>query len=264
MSQLIRQGKLTDAFRPFTGDVFISSRFILAADTLRYYLYHKNYITMNIISETRKIENVSRVVLREYGQLFISQGDRESLSLEGQDDVLSMVRSDVRNGELLLDIEGGWWDRTWRAITSTVEGKPLKYHLTLKKLDGLFVSGAARVRSKGFRFENFQMIMKGAGEIVMTDIEAVNLDIEMPGAGLINLSGSAENQKVWIKGAGSYDCPRLKTDNAEVKLHGVGRARVWAVKSLDARVDGVGHIEYYGEPDVRRSVSGLGKISQTR
>ena len=34
---------------------------------------------MNIISETRNIEGVNRVVLREYGQLFISQGETESL-----------------------------------------------------------------------------------------------------------------------------------------------------------------------------------------
>jgi hypothetical protein len=219
---------------------------------------------MNIISETRNIAGVNRVVLREYGQLIISQGDTESLSLEGQDDVLSMVTTEVRNGELLLDIQGGWWDRTWRAITSTVEGNPLKYFLTLKKLDGLFVTGAARVKVKGFKFSDFQLILKGAGEVVMSDIEANNLDIELPGAGLISLSGKSINQKVWLKGAGSYDAPRLETENAIVKLHGVGKARVWASSSLDADVDGIGHIEYRGQPSVRKSVSGLGKISQTR
>lgn len=219
---------------------------------------------MNIISETRNIEGVNRVVLREYGQLFISQGETESLALEGQDSVLQMIRSEVRNGELLLDIDGGWWDRTWGAITSTIEGKPLKYYLTLKKLDGLFVSGAARVVCKGFKFDNFQLILKGAGEINMSGIEANTLDIELPGAGLISLAGNSVNQKVWLKGAGSYDAPRLETENAVVKLHGVGKARVWVTKSLDAQVDGVGHIEYIGNPDVRKSVSGLGKISQSR
>ena len=175
-----------------------------------------------------------------------------------------MIRSEVRNGELLLDLDGGWWDRTWRAITSTVEGKPLKYFLTVKKLDGLFVSGAARVVSNGFKFDNFQLILKGAGEIRMSGIEANNLDIELPGAGLISLSGKATNQKVWLKGAGSYDAPRMETENAVVKLHGVGKARVWVTGSLDADVDGIGHIEYHGNPDVKRSVSGLGKISQSR
>ena len=219
---------------------------------------------MNIINETRNISGVNRVILREYGQLIISQGEKESLSLEGQDSVLAMVKSEVRNGELILDIDGGWWDRTWRAITSTVEGKPLKYHLTLRKLDGLFVTGAARVKSKGFKFHDFQLILKGAGEIVMSDIQADTIDIELPGAGLISLSGNVTNQKIWLKGAGSYDAPRLKSVNALVKLHGVGKASVWASSSLDAQVDGVGHIEYFGNPDVRKSVSGLGKISQGR
>lgn len=219
---------------------------------------------MNIINETRNISGVNRVVLREYGHLIISQGETESLSLEGLDSVLAMVKTEVRNGELLLDIQGGWWDRTWNAITSTVEGKPLKYHLTLKTLDGLFVTGAARVKSKGFKFDNFQLILKGAGEIVMSDIQAETIDIELPGAGLISLSGSVTNQKVWLKGAGSYDAARLKSENALVKLHGVGKATVCANSSLDAEVDGVGHIEYIGSPDVRKSVSGLGKISQRR
>lgn len=219
---------------------------------------------MNIINETRNITGVNRVILREYGQLIISQGETESLSLEGQDSVLAMVKTQVRNGELLLDIDGGWWDRTWRAITSTVEGKPLKYHLTLKKLDGLFVSGAVRVKSKGFKFDNFQLILKGAGEIIMSDIQAQSIDIELPGAGLISLNGTVENQKVSLRGAGSYDAPRLKSANALVKLHGVGKASVWVENSLDAEVDGVGHIEYYGNPSVRKSVSGLGKISHKR
>ncbi len=219
---------------------------------------------MDIISETRNINGVNRVVLREYGQLIITQGETESLSLEGQDSVLQLVRTEVRNGELLLDVEGGWWDRTWRAIASTVEGKPLKYFLTLKKLDGLFVSGAARVKINGFKFDDFQLILKGAGEIIMTDIEANSLDIELPGAELISLAGTSVNQKVWLKGAGSYDAPRLKTENAIVKIHGVGKARIWASSSLDAQVDGVGHIEYRGNPDVRKSVNGLGKITQSR
>jgi hypothetical protein len=131
-------------------------------------------------------------------------------------------------------------------------------------LDGLFVTGVARVKSKGFKFDNFQLILKGAGEIVMSDIQADTIDIELPGAGLITLSGNVTNQKVWLKGAGSYDASRLKSENALIKLHGVGKATVRASSSLDAEVDGVGHIEYFGNPDVRKSVSGLGKISQVR
>lgn len=216
---------------------------------------------MHILSEEKSISGVTKVILREYGQLFITQGLSESLRIEGLDSLTRLVRTEVRNGELLIDIDGGWWDRTWRALTSTVEGKPLKFYLTVQKLEGLFVTGAARVKADGLQLDDFQLVMKGAGEIILSNLQANRLDIEMPGAGLISVSGKAREQRVFMRGAGSYDAPRLNTEIADVKMHGVGKAVVWATKSLNASVDGVGSIEYYGSPEVRRTISGLGKIS---
>ena len=217
---------------------------------------------MHIISEEKDISGVKRVILREYGQLFITQGSTESLRIEGQDALTRMVRTEVRNGELLIDLDGGWWDRTWKAFSSSVEGKPLKYFLTIKELEGLFVTGAARVKADNLQLRDFQLIMKGAGEIIMPNIEADKLDIELPGAGIISVAGKVLEQNVYLRGAGSYDAPRLQTEKTNIKLQGVGKAHVWATKTLNAEVDGIGKIEYYGSPEVTQKVSGLGKVSQ--
>lgn len=216
---------------------------------------------MKVISEEKSITGVRRIILREYGHLFISQGSEESLRIEGQDALTRMVKTEVRNGELLIDLDGGWWDKTWGALSSTLEGKPLKYYITVKHLEGLFITGVARVKADGLQVENFQLILKGAGEVILSNIQAKRLDIELPGTGVISLSGKAKEQNVYLQGAGSYDAPRLETENTNLKLHGVGKAVVWATKTLNAHVDGVGSIEYYGSPEVRRSVSGLGMIS---
>lgn len=215
---------------------------------------------MHIISEEKKIAGVTKVILREYGQLFISQGLEESLRIEGQERITSMVRTEVRDNELIIDVDGGWWDKTWRAFSSTVEGKPLKFYITLKKFEGLYVSGGTRVKADGLQLENFQLVLKGAGEVILSNLQAEKIDIELPGAGIISLSGRAREQNVYLRGAGSYDAPRLETENTNVKLQGVGKASVWATKTLNAQVDGVGTIDYYGSPEVSRSVSGLGKI----
>ena len=82
---------------------------------------------MNIISEEKNISGVSRVILREHGQLFISQGAKDSLRIEGQESLTRMVKTEVRNGELLVDLDGGWWDKTWGALSLVFDGKPLKY-----------------------------------------------------------------------------------------------------------------------------------------
>ncbi len=217
-----------------------------------------------IISETREIRDVTRVILKDYGQLIIKQGDTEQLIVEGQDQVISQVKTQVRQGELLLDIEGGWFDKTWKAFTSVVEGNSLTYTLTIKNLDGIFVSGAARVKCNKLIFNNLKLTLKGAGEIIFNNIQGGRLDVELPGAGIISLAGKIVEQTVKLSGAGSYDAPRLESQICRASLQGVGRATVWATKQLDAKVEGVGSIDYFGSPDVRKSVSGLGKIHQRK
>jgi hypothetical protein len=41
--------------------------------------------SMNFSTETREIKDVKRVLLKDYGHLFISQGEEESLRIEGED-----------------------------------------------------------------------------------------------------------------------------------------------------------------------------------
>jgi len=213
-------------------------------------------------TESRQVEGITRVILRDYGQLHISQGDNESLSIEGPEELLKMVQTTTRDHELILDIHGGWFDKAWRAITSTFEGKPLKYFLSVKELTGVYVSGAARVKIVHLKTNQLSLILKGAGEIIIPSLKAEHLEVELPGAGIISLAGQVIHQQVTIKGAGSYDTPKLESKEGKIFLKGVGRATVWVTDHLDATVDGVGSIDYYGDPITRKRITGLGKINR--
>ncbi len=220
--------------------------------------------TNNFSTETREIKDVRRILLKDYGHLFLSQGDEESLRIEGEPDVISTVKAFVREGELVLDIDAGWFDKTWSAVTSAVEGRVLKYHLMVKNLDGIFVQGASSVKMTGLKTESLYLTLKGAGEIVLTGLECGLVDVDLPGAGRIALSGKTDRLNVSMKGAGSFDGPQLESREARVTLRGVGKATVWASAQLDATVEGIGAIDYYGNPVVRQNVSGLGKVNARR
>ena len=215
---------------------------------------------MSEYSENIDIKGVTRVVLKEYGQLFITQGDVESLKIEASEEVLRTVKTYVSEGELVLDIDAGWFDKTVSLLGGAFDGRSLKYHLTVKQLDGIFVYGAGRVKMSGLKTESVFITLKGAGEMIVTGIEAGLVDVNLPGAGIISLSGKTDTLKASLKGAGSLDAPRLESREARVSLKGVGKASVWATYQLDAQVDGVGAIEYYGNPEVRQNVSGLGSV----
>jgi hypothetical protein len=220
--------------------------------------------TMNFSTETRDIKDVRRVLLKDYGHLFISQGEEESLRIEGEQEVISTVKSIIREGELILDIDAGWFDKTWSAVTSAVEGRVLKYHLVVKNLDGIFVQGAASVKLQGLKAESLYITLKGAGEIVLGGLDVGLIDVDLPGAGRISLAGKTDRLNVSMKGAGSFDSPQLESREAKVALRGVGKATIWATAQLDATVEGIGAIDFYGNPAVRQNVSGLGKVNQRR
>jgi hypothetical protein len=219
---------------------------------------------INFSTETRIIKDVRRVLLKDYGHLFISQGEEESLRIEGEQEVISTVKSIIREGELVLDIDTGWFDKTWSAVTSAVEGRVLKYHLVVKNLDGIFVQGAASVKLQGLKSESLYITLKGAGEIMLGGLDIGLIDVDLPGAGRISLSGKTDRLNVSMKGAGSCDAPQLESREARVTLRGVGKATIWATAQLDATVEGIGAIDYYGNPVVRQNVSGLGKVNQRR
>ncbi|MDD4644723.1 MAG: DUF2807 domain-containing protein [Bacteroidales bacterium] len=220
--------------------------------------------SMNFNTETREIKDVKRVLLKDYGHLFISQGEEESLRIEGEPDVLATVKTMIREGELVLDIDTGWFDKTWNAMASAVEGRVLKYHLMVKSLDGIYVQGAATVKMQGLKTESLYLTLKGAGEISLSGLEAGLTDVDLPGAGRVFLEGKTDRLHVSVKGAGSFDAPHLESREAKVALRGVGKASVWVTSQLDATVEGIGAIDYYGNPTVRQNVSGLGIVNARR
>jgi len=64
-----------------------------------------------------------------------------------------------------------------------------------------------------------------------------------------------------MSGAGSYSAPKLESRRASVDLRGAGHATVWAVEDLDVTIRGLGSVEYYGSPTVKKNVSGLGSVT---
>jgi hypothetical protein len=83
---------------------------------------------------------------------------------------------------------------------------------------------------------------------------------DLPGAGKLAIQGKTKEQFVNITGAGSYIADELESEKTRISLTGVGSARLWITKELDAAITGVGSIEYYGEPEVKQSVAMMGSI----
>jgi hypothetical protein len=217
--------------------------------------------TGNRVTESREVSNFDRVYLRDYGELVITQGEQESLTIETHPDILPQIKTEARDGELVIKIGGSWLDKLGHALSTSLTRQWIKYDLTVKKLTGLEIAGAVRVNASDLETDRLALKLGGAGQVNIEALSAEVLEVDLPGAGAINISGKVGEQRIAISGAGSYSAPKLESRRASVDLRGAGQATVWAVEDLDVAIRGLGSVEYYGTPTVKKSVSGLGSVT---
>jgi hypothetical protein len=204
-------------------------------------------------SEERPVSAFTKVELNGVGSLKITQGEQESLNIEGDDNILPLITTEVKDGTLLIGIKKGY----------TVNPKAsLTYNLTVKNLDQVELNGLGEVTMDGLQTEAFSIFVRGSGNTKIEDLVADTLRVEITGLGDITMSGTVDSQVVVISGSGNYKARDLSSKDAEVRISGLGSAKLRVSDNLDARISGGGDIEYIGDPAVQQKVEGLGDIEQ--
>ena len=162
----------------------------------------------------------------------VERGAAQSVTVRGDDKFLRNLSSEVVGGELRLS--------TRDDSSKSTRGEQLVI-VTMPAL-------------RAFSAE-------GAGEIKLKDVRGERFDITYRGAGSMNVSGEVKTFYMKAEGVGEVDARALLADNVDVNFRGVGDVRVFARNRLDAKVQGIGSLTYYGKPRiVNKSASGLGSV----
>jgi len=217
--------------------------------------------TDNLVTESREVSNFDRVFLRDYGELVITQGEQESLTIEAHPDILPKIKTEAKDGKLIIKISGSWLDKLGDALSTGLTRLRIKYNLTVKKLTSLEIAGAVSIKASNIETDRLALKLSGAGQVNIEALSAEVLEVDMPGACAIKVSGKVEEQSIAMSGAGSYKAPKLESKRASVDLRGAGQATVWAVGELDVAIRGIGSVEYYGRPTIKKSISGIGTVT---
>lgn len=182
-------------------------------------------------TETRQVTGFSRVELVYAGDVSIQQGKTDSLTIEADEKVLPALTSDVVDGTLRLGHKPG---------TPVVLDDPVRYEVTLTNLTGLDLSGAGRITGDGLQVDS--------------------LDVDVKGAGVVDLSGSVERQDVRLSGAGRYQAGDLLSQVATADLSGTGQMVLAVDQQLTVKISGAGTVSYSGDASVDKSITGIGQL----
>ena len=155
----------------------------------------------------------------------------QSLEVEGDDNVLEFVTTDVHGKELLLKSSKGY---------STSE--PVRVKITVPNLEGLSVSGAGRIDIKDMKNEKFEIDSNGAPNVIV--------------------SGTTNTVDIDSNGAGKIDTHNLRASRAVVDSKGVSRIDLDVKEQLDITVSGPSTVTYRGDPVVKKTINGPGKVEK--
>jgi hypothetical protein len=207
-------------------------------------------------TEKREVSLFNRIDFRGIGRLILSQGEKQFVTVTATDVVLPHVRTDVRDGVLIVSLR--WWPGMLLRIA---EMKTLEVQLIVEELAGLKISGAGVVQSREkIQVKEMDIQLSGAGEISL-ELHGRRIDTRLTGAGSIVLWGEAEEQEIHLTGAGSIQAENLVTRSARIHSSGAGECRVHATEALDAKLSGAGSIRYRGNPKIQSRMTGLGTLA---
>lgn len=210
----------------------------------------------NIVAETRAVSGFDAVSIEYPAQVFITQGDKESVKVEADDDFLPGLQTSVRGSRLVVSYKV----QEGKRINPT---EMVKITIVVKDLQQVDFASAGELFINGLKTDGLDISISGAGNIEMNDLEAGSLSVNLSGAGSMQASGKADDLKVNISGFGSFDGEDLHSQSADITLSGMGSATVWVDDQLDARISGAGSVNYFGSPTVTKQIGGLGNVSKS-
>jgi hypothetical protein len=210
----------------------------------------------NIIVQTREVESFDSITIEYPAQVFITQGETESVKVEADDDFLAGLQTRVRGNTLEISyrVQDG------KRINPT---EPLQITIVVRELKEVDFETAGELTLDGIKTDSLDIAVSGAGNLKLNDLTAKDLSVNLSGAGSMTASGTTDKLDVVISGFGDFKGDDLHGKTASVNISGAGSASVWVDDQLDAQISGAGSINYYGSPEVDKQISGVGSVNKS-
>jgi len=153
------------------------------------------------------------------------------LEVEGDDNLLAMVETEVSNNVLRL-----------RSTKNYSSSEPVKFRISVPNIEGLTVEGAGSIDVKNLNNDKFE--------------------IDAEGAPAISVSGKTKLIDIDSSGAGKIDTHNLHAARGVVDSKGVTQIDLDVSDQLDVTVSGPSSVYYKGDPKVNKTIHGPGKVER--
>jgi hypothetical protein len=205
-----------------------------------------------LVTQARIVSGVNAVRLMTSGDLTIEQGTQESLTIQADVKIISLLTSDVSGGTLELSVQ---------SLSGFTTSLPIKYTLVVKDINALTLMGSGDITAAVLNGDTVTITSMGSGDAKIAQLTAKALIVAIDGSGDVNVStGNADNAKVQVNGSGSFLAGNLQIGKATFSILGSGSSEIWVTNELNVNILGSGDVRHYGKPALQQSILGSGNV----
>ncbi|MEI6899473.1 MAG: head GIN domain-containing protein, partial [Bacteroidota bacterium] len=146
----------------------------------------------NVTKQERKVSSFDRIDVSGAYDVFITQGDVQSVFVEADDNLLPLIKTEVNGSTLSIENR-----------KSIHNPKCLKVYITVKELKKIEMSGAVDLTTEGKFTENELEIEISGATNAKLDLAVQKLGVSCSGGCKLNLKGMANSFN--LDGSGAVD-----------------------------------------------------------
>ncbi len=203
----------------------------------------------NVVKEDRQVSGFTSLEVSGAFQVFLYQGKSESLTVEADQNLMPLIKTEVKGDRLKIYTEG-----------SIKKATKMNIYLTFEELEMIDISGAVSIKSDDMlHFDELVLDGSGASEIHLNmDVAVLNADFS--GASEIDLAGSAKSASFDLSGASEIDAYEFVIAHCELDVSGAAEANIHVSDNLEVDISGAASVRYKGNPRVSSDISGAGSL----
>ena len=156
------------------------------------------------VSITRPTANFYGVIINANANVILSQGESNSVRLEGDRHLVEQTTTKVENGALV--ISGG-------------SGRPVTVYVTVAELNLIEINGNAKLTSDQIIFSDILLLKINGNGSMHLDIRSFTLGMIVKGKGKIIVSGSTGDSFARVYGSGRIQANNLDAFRFTEEIH---------------------------------------------
>src|SRR3989338_2876527 len=207
----------------------------------------------NVVSETREIGPFSKLEISGIFDVYILQGDKESVRVEADDNLLEFIRTELSGDKLSLFSD---------CNVSIKKSTKMNVYVTVKDLKSINSHGIGDVKAQNaLKGSDLSVENSAVGDLDL-QLDYQSFDIHYTGVGDVRLTSKVDKVEIDCTGVGDIDAYELIAHSMELEHSGVGNTKVYANESIHVDFSGVGEVHYKGNPkhkDIEKH--GIGSVT---